>query len=555
MRLIHAKEMISSKRQTNNCDLNSNSHVKKRQLECKIRKSFIRASDLTRNILEAEYKSDLSTDEESEPKQSQDEEQEEDDDKLLLHHKEKGQQNHGPRPKSQQETDCETDLYECNRCDKTFVWRHSLKEHTKTHKKLPFYCSRCGKTFSDSWKFSRHMKIHMTNAQKQRMKRNGCPDPELIDIEQEFTRKRKKVEHDDDGVENYAQLELEMEQDLEVDSAIVQGHAAGNGPGMVIYNEGVNDLEMESENDLSNDQELQIEGDHDSDPELVNDHAVENDPGMVINNEEVNDLETGTKNDQELQIEGDHESDHELSGKELGSELDPQAAPGTLIEEEPQPVPGTLIEEPQPVPGTLIEEPQPVPGTLIEEEHQPVPGTLIDEEPQSVPGTLIEEPQPVPGTLIDEEPQPVPGTLIEEEPQPVPGTLIEEEPQAAPDTLIEEEHQAVPDSLIEEEPQPVSGTLIEEPQPVLGTLIEGERHPVPDTLIEEEEEHFELVKNHSQENENTSKENHLMLENKCGEENEIYSKIILTPENYLDFSDLDFDNEDINYQLVRILEH
>ncbi len=229
-----------------------------------------------------------------------------------------------------------------------------------------------------------------------------------------------------------------MEQDLEVDSAIVQGHAAGNGPGMVIYNEGVNDLEMESENDLSNDQELQIEGDHDSDPELVNDHAVENDPGMVINNEEVNDLETGTKNDQELQIEGDHESDHELSGKELGSELDPQAAPGTLIEEEPQPVPGTLIEE---------------------------------------------------------------------------------------------------------------------PQPVLGTLIEGERHPVPDTLIEEEEEHFELVKNHSQENENTSKENHLMLENKCGEENEIYSKIILTPENYLDFSDLDFDNEDINYQLVRILEH
>ena len=56
-------------------------------------------------------------------------------------------------------------------------------------------------------------------------------------------------------------------------------------------------------------------------------------------------------------------------------------------------------------------------------------------------------------------------------------------------------------------------------------------------------------------NEDTTNDNHLLLENKSGEENEFYSKIILTPENYLDFYDLDFDNEDINYQLVRIPEH
>ena len=61
----------------------------------------------------------------------------------------------------------------------------------------------------------------MKNAQQQRMKRIACPDPEPKGmIEQEFTRKRKKVDLDD-GVENYAEVEhdkeLEME-DLHVDS-------------------------------------------------------------------------------------------------------------------------------------------------------------------------------------------------------------------------------------------------------------------------------------------------------------------------------------------------
>jgi len=42
-------------------------------------------------------------------------------------------------------------------------------------------------------------------------------------------------------------------------------------------------------------------------------------------------------------------------------------------------------------------------------------------------------------------------------------------------------------------------------------------------------------------NEDTTDDNHLLLENKSGEENEFYSKIILTPENHLHLSDLDFD--------------
>uniref|UniRef100_A0AAY4ARS8 Zinc finger E-box-binding homeobox 1 n=1 Tax=Denticeps clupeoides TaxID=299321 RepID=A0AAY4ARS8_9TELE len=123
--------------------------------------------------------------------------------------------------------------HECGICNKAFKHKHHLIEHTRLHSgEKPYQCDKCGKRFSHSGSYSQHMNHRYSYCKKEApgqsrssLTRLHQPDSDERESEEEEDEEEEALNMDDirvvrvgeeDGSEEYDEVEVEMEPEEEV---------------------------------------------------------------------------------------------------------------------------------------------------------------------------------------------------------------------------------------------------------------------------------------------------------------------------------------------------